>query len=92
MFPSESRLILVFLLIGQKNWGEFLKQSCIVVMQNQLLHDTQVKPLGKHYYYTCNSSISGFGAIHESVVELQVTNDEPALRQSGGTEAFKVAP
>jgi len=77
-----------------ENWGEFLKQSCIVVMQNQLLHDTQVKPLyqpiGKHYYCTCNSSISGFG---ESVVGLQVTNDaEPALRPSRGAEAFRFAP
>ena len=40
---TELRLVLVLPLIGWKSGASFLSQSCSVVMQNQLLFNTQVK-------------------------------------------------
>jgi len=40
---SELWLVLVLLVIGQKIGASFLNQLCSMIMQNQLLFDTQVK-------------------------------------------------
>ena len=40
---SKSRSVLVSLVIGWKSGASFLSQSCSIVLQNQLLYDTQNK-------------------------------------------------
>ena len=40
---SKSRSVLVSLVIGWKSGASFLSQSCSIVLQNQLLYDTQIK-------------------------------------------------